>query len=90
MTRDIAGNTLADRIRISRLAKGLSQGKYAAAVQSAIEPTRDVNNIHISRYECAVVTPPLDMILAMARAADVEPGWLAFGDVYAWTDISPE
>jgi transcriptional regulator with XRE-family HTH domain len=81
MTRDTAGNTLADRIRISRLAKGLSQGKYAAAVQSAIEPTRDVNNIHISRYECAVVTPPLDMILAMARAADVAPGWLAFGDV---------
>ena len=81
MTRDIAGNTLADRIRISRLAKGLSQGKYAAIVQSRISPTRDVNNIHISRYECAVVTPPLDMILAMARAADVEPGWLAFGDV---------
>ena len=81
MTRDQYGNTLADRIRISRLAKGLSQGKYAAIVQSRIYPTRDVNNIHISRYECAVVTPPLDMILAMARAADVAPGWLAFGDV---------
>lgn len=81
MTRDRAGNTLADRIRISRLAKGLSQGKYAALVQSAIEPPRDVSNIHISRYECAASTPPLDMILALARVADVEPGWLAFGDV---------
>jgi len=83
MTRDIAGNTLADRIRIARQAKGLSQGKYAAAVQSAIEPMRDVTNIHISRYECAATTPPLDMILALARAADVAPGWLAFGDVAA-------
>jgi hypothetical protein len=50
-------------------------------VQSAIKPSREVNNIHISRYECAATTPPLDMILAIARAADVAPGWLAFGDV---------
>ena len=81
MTRDTTGNTLADRIRIARQAKGLSQAKFAVRVQTVITPRRDVTNIQISRYECAATTPPLDMILAMARAADVAPGWLAFGDV---------
>jgi transcriptional regulator with XRE-family HTH domain len=81
MTRDLLGNTLPDRIRIARRAKGLSQSQFALIVQRVIRPEREVNNIHISRYECAAVMPPLDMILAIARAADVAPGWMAFGDV---------
>jgi len=81
MTRDVLGNTIADRIRMVRRERKDSQSSFAAKVQSQIKPMREVTNIHISRYECGTCTPPLEMILAMAQAGDVAPGWLAFGDI---------
>ena len=78
---DTKGTTLPQRMKAARNDTGLTQAQFANAVQSRITPRREVSNIHISRYETGAITPPLDMLLAIARAADVAPGWLAFGDI---------
>lgn len=78
---DTKGTTLPQRVKAARNDTGLTQAQFADAVQSRITPRREVSNIHISRYETGAITPPLDMLLAIAQAADVAPGWLAFGDL---------
>ena len=78
---DTKGTTLPQRVKAARKATGLSQAHFATAVQERITPRREVSNVHISRYEYGENTPPLDMLLAIAQAADVAPGWLAFGDL---------
>ena len=78
---DTKCTTLPQRVKAARNGTGLTQAQFADAVQSRIAPRREVSNIHISRYETGAITPPLDMLLAIAQAADVAPGWLAFGDL---------
>ena len=81
MVTDAKNATLIDRMKAARKGTGLTQAQFAGAVQNLIVPRREVSNVHISRYETGAITPPLDMLLAMAQAAGVAPGWLAFGDL---------
>lgn len=79
------GHTLGQRIQLARTysARGtggarLTQEAFAAAVGLQLGK-ESVGKVTVSRWERGDTVPNLDSLLAIARAAKVDPGWLAFG-----------
>ena len=78
--------TLRQRLRIARTYAGdgdpnfeMTQEAFASLVGEQLgRPT--VGKVMISRWEQGKAVPTLESLLAVAKAAAVDPGWLAFGD----------
>lgn len=78
--------TLGQRIRIARTYSGeaqpnfqMTQEVFAARVSEELG-RKTVGKVMISRWEQGKAVPALESLLAIAKAASVDPGWLAFGD----------
>ena len=70
--------TIAERIRLYRLQKNLSQAELAEI--------SDVNNKSLSRYELGTSIPPADALKAIADALGVSADALLSDDVIAIKD----
>jgi transcriptional regulator with XRE-family HTH domain len=65
------------RLRQALLALGLSLGREVE--QQEIARAIGMSPSRVNRY-FRDNTPPLDVIVLLARALQVDPGWLAFGE----------
>lgn len=64
---------IADRIRELRIARGMTQGELAQAL--GLKSRSSINKIEKDAYELG-----LDKIKKIAKALDVDPDYLVFGD----------
>ncbi|WP_367647413.1 helix-turn-helix domain-containing protein [Ruegeria arenilitoris] len=63
--------SLGERLRLARLAKGISQGELASAI--------GVSRTAIGQWELNGVQPSLERLDEVSRFLDVKPEWIAFG-----------
>ena len=64
---------IADRIKEARLAKGMTQDELAKAL--GLKSRSSINKMEKNAYEIG-----LDRLKEIARALDVDPDYLVFGD----------
>ena len=76
--------TLGNRIRKKRKEKGWTQEELASACN--FDGKQSGGQSRIGHYERGVRTPSTNDINAIARALDVDPGWLAYGNIVSMSE----
>lgn len=75
-----ASETVGERLRRTRIERGLSQREMAA--RATIFEGKDLSYAYISRVEGGTRQPSVRVLRALAHVLDVTAHWLEFGHEY--------